>query len=149
MFEITFYWVFAWYVPVIINFLEAVGKLKHDQAPDYNGYRKLFTDELKKQGASSAKLVFSTEKAQKSAKKAPKTPTRRRKAAKEEIANDSDEENNDVVEASPELRKARTPRKAKEVKPSWRDCPTAIASNVVRAGEYVSSNPKPTKRQRK
>ncbi|XP_054284782.1 nucleosomal histone kinase 1-like [Macrosteles quadrilineatus] len=142
---------------VIVNFLDYVSKLKPEQIPDYNHCRKLFKDELKKLGASvSGKFVFSTAE-KKTPKKAAAKPTKvTRRGRKENVevngnsASQDEEEDEELVEGTPEEPKKRSRAvKAKTApKASWKDSATAKASNVVKAGEYVSINPKPTRKRR-
>uniref|UniRef100_A0A1B6ELH4 non-specific serine/threonine protein kinase n=1 Tax=Cuerna arida TaxID=1464854 RepID=A0A1B6ELH4_9HEMI len=143
---------------VITSYLDYVSKLKHDEAPNYDFCRKLFKDELKKLGvANTGKLVFKADKTPKKATAAaadadsevPGRVRRRRVAVNFSNGHDSDSavDIGDDDESPPPTPK-KTPRKTKKDGPSWKDCETAKASNVVRAGEYISSKPKATKRQR-
>lgn len=54
------------------------------------------------------------------------------------------------VDSGEEEESTSKKRKAKPKpveKPSWKDCPTARLSKVVRAGEYVSESPKRKKKE--
>lgn len=136
---------------MVNSYLDYVSKLKHDQPPDYNFCRKLFRDELKKLGIpTNGKLTFAPEKVpSKSAKRGEKTPVKRNtNVAVSNRQGISDSEEDDINE-SPQQRPKRNTKNLKEAKASWRDCPTAVASNIVKAGEYVSASQKPAKRQRK
>lgn len=136
---------------MVNSYLEYVSKLKHDQPPDYDFCRKLFRDELKKLGIpTNGKLSFALEKSpNKNTKRGNKTPVKRNtNGAVSNKQGISDSEEDDIKE-SPEQKPKRNTKKLKETKASWRDCPTAVASNIVKAGEYVSASPKPAKRQRK
>jgi len=126
---------------VVTSYLDYVSKMKHDDGPDYNFCRKLFKQELKKMGVSeNDKLTFKTVK----------TPSKKPQVRKTRAVTTNNYDTSDEDENEPPTPVTpKTPTRSRKVTgPSWKDSATAIASNVVKAGEYVSSNPKP-KRQKK
>uniref|UniRef100_A0A1B6DXX2 non-specific serine/threonine protein kinase n=1 Tax=Clastoptera arizonana TaxID=38151 RepID=A0A1B6DXX2_9HEMI len=74
---------------VIIKFLTHVAKLKFNEDPNYEIYRKLFKSELKSLGSSeSSKLIFSSKEETKVKKAATKENTSKNKKSKKDQEND-------------------------------------------------------------
>lgn len=123
---------------MIIKFLSYVADLKHNEEPDYEFLRKLFKTELKNLGCSeSDKLVFkvsnikSASKIKKGSRESLRTKEKKLKLDNGHISSEEDE---NLVEEP--IVKKRKPTIKKDNAMSWKDCPTAKASNVVKAGEY-------------
>lgn len=132
--------------------MDYVSKLKHDQTPDYDFCRKLFKEELKKIGEpKGGKLIFKVDnKTPKKTQQKASAVTRKRATTNGHIVTESEKEMDGIVDEDclPKTPK-RSARKTKDKGPSWKDCETVKTSGVIKAGEYVSSNPKPVKRQKK
>lgn len=147
-----------------MKYFEYVASLKYDEDPNYVHCRKLLETGLKDSKCSlEGKLDFSGKGTVKrgSPKKANSTSpsfdletsisdiepvpkkrgvakvTRKPNQAKQQKA-DSDSE--DEVDNHEEEKSSNAKKKIKTKLPSWRDCPSVIASNVNRAGEYKIKN---------
>lgn len=152
-----------------------MSKLSHDQKPDYDVCRELFKDELKKLGESVAgKLVFRvaniktpnkkargrsaarvthSSDSEEGSKEAEKPPTTRQRSARlargENINNATLPVVSDENECPPTNTGNKRSKSDKIKGSTWKDCETAKTSGVIKAGEYVSKNPRPIKKQKK
>lgn len=151
---------------VITQYLDYVAKLKHDEIPDYDFCKELFTKELKSlPGTANGKLDFAS-----SSQTPKKTPVSKRKSTtRSQPEEENDSESDIFLTPSPKKAKGRmsrstpatpveeksvkkaTPKRASKKenvpKASWRDAPTAQGSNVLKAGEYIKKD-KPPMRKR-
>ncbi|BES87575.1 serine threonine-protein kinase [Nesidiocoris tenuis] len=133
---------------VMNTYMKYVSSLRHDQEPDYSHCKKLFTDELKRIGASmSGPLDFEAPRpmASTSAQKSGRQPRKRVVAPPTPGDGESDDEN---LQPLPSKAKARAPKprvSRSSTKAALAACQTDSESDSD-GDSIISSTPSPIKR---